>query len=112
MIVGAVSVQGEEWKRKDAVFRGMSATAIPSAAGVRHTQLGEIVLMQRKMVLQAETCTNRIPYKVPEEPSQLKMKRRAMLTAVPTPVDSGGKLQGVEERVDDGFELIQHKVLK
>lgn len=40
-------------------------TAIPSAAGVRHTQLGEIVLMQRKMVLQAETCTNRIPYKVP-----------------------------------------------
>lgn len=44
-------------------------TAIPSAAGVRHTQLGEIVIMQRKMVLQAETCTNRIPYKVPEEPS-------------------------------------------
>lgn len=42
----------------------------------------------------------------------MKMKRRAMLTAVPTPVDSGGKLQGVEERVDDGFELIQHKVLK
>lgn len=65
MIVGAVSVQGEEWKRKDAVFRGMSATAIPSAAGVRHTQLGEIVIMQRRMVLQAETCTNRIPYKVP-----------------------------------------------
>lgn len=35
-----------------------------------------------------------------------------MLTAVSTPVDSGGELQGVEERVGDGFELIQQKVLK